>query len=85
MSEILGKEEDYQVWVLKFDAYSMVKGFYRIMYGTEVPVPYAQANKPADELKLEEKQDSDIARCSWLWIAQEKHSARSLMQSQRTG
>ena len=25
-----GKEEDYQVCVTKFDAYSMVKGFYRI-------------------------------------------------------
>ena len=41
-----GKEEDYQVWVTKFDAYSMVKGFYKIMDGTKVLVPYAQANKP---------------------------------------
>ena len=59
-----GKEEDYQVWVTKFDAYSMVKGFYRIMDGTEVPVPYAQANKTAEELKLEEKQD--VGYCTLL-------------------
>ena len=32
-----GKEEDYHVWVTKFDTYSMVKGFYKIMDGTEVP------------------------------------------------
>ena len=30
-----GKDEDYQVWVTKFEAYSMVKGFYKIMDGTE--------------------------------------------------
>ena len=26
--KIPGKHEDYQVWVTKFEAYSMVKGFY---------------------------------------------------------
>ena len=80
-----GKDEDNQVWVTKFEAYAMVKGFYKIMDGTEVLVPCAQANKNAEELKLEEKKTSDIARCSWLWIAKEMHSARSLMQSRRTG
>ena len=38
-------------------AYSKVKGFYKIMAGTEVLAPYAQANKTAEELKLEEKND----------------------------
>ena len=33
------KEGDYQVWVTKFVAYSKVNGFYKIMDGTEVPVP----------------------------------------------
>ena len=79
-----GKEEDYHVWVTKFDAYSMVKGFYKIMDGTEVPVPYAQANKTTEELKLEEKQD--VGYCTLLLAMDStgKHSARSLMQSQRT-
>ena len=29
-----GKGEDYQVWVTKFEAYSVVKGFYKIMDGS---------------------------------------------------
>ena len=52
-----GKDEDYQVWVTKLVAYSKVKGFYEIMAGTEVLVPYAQANKTAEDLKLEEEND----------------------------
>ena len=39
--KFLGKEEDYQVQVTKFVAY-------KIMAGTEVLVPCAQANKTAD-------------------------------------
>ena len=39
-----GKDEDYQVWVTKFVAYSKVKGFYKIMAGTKVLVPYTQAS-----------------------------------------
>ena len=58
-----GKDEYYQVWVTKFVAYSKVKGFYKIMAGTEVPVPYAQANKTAEELKLEEK--NDVGYCMY--------------------
>ena len=83
--KFLGKDEDYQVWVTKFEAYSMVKGFYKIMDGTEVPVPNAQANKTAEELKLEEK--NDVGYCTLLLAldSKGKHSARSLMQSWRTG
>ena len=44
-----GKDEDYQVWVTKFEAYAMVKGIYKIIDGTEVLVPYVQANKTAEE------------------------------------
>ena len=75
MSEVSGKEEDYQEWVTKFDAYSMVKSFYRIMDGTEVPVPYAQANTTAEELKLVEKQD--IGYCTLLLAMDSKGKAFS--------
>ena len=29
-----GKDEEYQVWITKFEAYSKVKGFYKVMAGT---------------------------------------------------
>ena len=63
------------MWVTKFDAYSMVKDFYKIMDGTEVPVPYAQANKTAEELKLEEK--NDIGYCTMLLAMDSKRKAFS--------
>ena len=53
-----GKDEDYQVWITKFEAYAKVKGFYSVMAGTEVPPPVSQAAKSADELKVEEKNDT---------------------------
>ena len=73
--KFLGKDEDYQVWVTKFEAYSKVKGFYKIMAGTKVPVPYAQANKNAEELKLEEK--NDIGYCTMLLAMDSKGKAFS--------
>ena len=73
--KFLSKDEDYQVWVTKLEAYSMVKGFYKIMDGTKVPVPYAQANKTAEELKLEEKQD--VGYCTLLLAMDSKGKAFS--------
>ena len=49
-----GKEEEYQVWITKFEAYAKVKGFYTVMAGTEVPPLVSQATKTAPELKVEE-------------------------------
>ena len=48
-----GKEEEYPVWITKFEAYAKVKGFYKVMAGTEVPPPMSQALKSADEPKVE--------------------------------
>ena len=33
-----GKDDEYQVWVTKFDAYAKVKGFYKIMAGTGINI-----------------------------------------------
>ena len=73
--KISGKELDYQVWVTKIDTYSMVKGFYRIMDGTEVPVPYAQSKNTAEELKVEEK--NDVRYCTLLLAMDSKGIAFS--------
>ena len=70
-----GKDEDYQVWVTKFVAYSKVKCFYKIMDGTEVPVPYAPDKKTAEELKLEEK--NDVGYCTLLLVMDSKGKAFS--------
>ena len=53
-----GKDEDYQVWITKFEDYMKVKGFYKVMAGTEVPAPASQVNKSAEELKSEERNDT---------------------------
>ena len=53
-----GKDEDYQVWITKFEAYAKVKGFYMVMAGTDVLPPANQATKTAPELKVEEKNDT---------------------------
>ena len=45
------------------------------MDGTEVPVPYAQANKTAEEPKLEEKQD--VGYCTLLLAMDSKGKAFS--------
>ena len=52
------KDEDYQVWITKFEAYMKVKGFYKVMAGTEVPPPASQTTRTAAELKVEEKNDT---------------------------
>ena len=70
-----GKDEDNQVWVTKFEAYAMVKGFYKIMDGTEVLVPYAQAKKAEAELKVEEK--NDVGYCTLLLAMDSKGKAFS--------
>ena len=46
--KFLGKGEDYQVWITKFEAYAKVKGFYKVMAGTEIPPPASQVNKSAE-------------------------------------
>ena len=53
----------------------MVKGFYKIVDGTEVPVPYAQANKTAEELKLAE--NNDVGYCMLLLAMDSKGKAFS--------
>ena len=53
-----GKDENYQIWITKFEAYAKVKGFYTVMAGTNVPPPANQATKTAPELKVEEKNDT---------------------------
>ena len=53
----------------------MVKGFFKIMDGTEIPVPYAQANKTEAELKLEEK--NDVRYCTLLLAMDSKGKAFS--------
>ena len=45
------------------------------MDGTKVPVPYAQANKTAEELKLEEKHD--VGYCTLLLAMDSKGKAFS--------
>ena len=50
---IRDRDEDYQDWITKFEAYAKVKGFYKVMAGTEVPPPTSQALKSADEPKVE--------------------------------
>ena len=53
-----GKDEEYQVWITKFEAYARVKGFYNVMAGTEVPPLANQTPKSADEMKVEERNDT---------------------------
>ena len=53
-----GNNEEYQVWITKFEAYAKVKGFYKVMAGTEVLPLASQATKTAEELKVEEKNDT---------------------------
>ena len=53
-----GKDEEYQVWITKFEAYTKVKGFYKVMAGTEVQPLASQATKSADEQKVEDKNDT---------------------------
>ena len=53
-----GKDEEYQVWITKFEAYAKVKGFYKVMAGTEVLPLASQATKTTAELKVEEKNDT---------------------------
>ena len=55
-----GKDEDYQIWITKFEAYTKVKGFYTVMAGTDVPPPANQATKTAPELK------NDTGYCTML-------------------
>ena len=50
-----GKDEEYQVWITKFEAYAKVKGCSSVMAGTDVPPPANQATKTAPKLKVEEK------------------------------
>ena len=45
--KFLGKDEDYQVWITKFEAYAKVKGFYKVMAGTEVPPLVSQTTRTA--------------------------------------
>ena len=52
-----GKDDEYQVWITKFEAYAKVKGFDKIVAGTEVPPPASQAVKSADEMKSQERND----------------------------
>ena len=61
-----GKDEDYQVWITKFEAYSKVKGFYKVMAGTEVPPPVSQVTRMAPEQKVEEKNDTGY--CTMLLV-----------------
>ena len=53
-----GKDEDYQVWITKFEAYAKVKGFNKVMAGTEVPPPVSQTTRMAPKQKVEEKYDT---------------------------
>ena len=55
------------------------------MDGTEVPVPNAQANKTAEELKLEEK--NDVGYCTLLLAMDSTGKAFSKVANaiQRTG
>ena len=48
-----GKDEDYQIWITKFEAYAKVKGFYKVMAGTEVLPLMCPTTKTAAELKVE--------------------------------
>ena len=64
--KFLGKDEEYQVWITKFEAYAKVKGFYSVMAGTEVLPPASQATKTAPELKVEEKNDTGY--CTMLLV-----------------
>ena len=53
-----GKDEEYQIWITKFEAYTRVKGFYNVMAGTEVPPLVSQTPKSTEEQKAEEKNDT---------------------------
>ena len=61
--KFLGKDEEYQVWITKFKAYSKVKGFYEVMAGTKVPPLMSQTTKTAPELKVEEMNDTGTVPC----------------------
>ena len=56
--KFLGKDEEYQVWITKFEANTRVKGFYNVMAGTEVPPPASQTLKSVEELKSEERNNT---------------------------
>ena len=56
--KFLGNEEEYQVWITKFEAYAKVKGCYKVMAGTEVPPLAIQAVRTAPKQKVEEKNDT---------------------------
>ena len=58
MSKVLGQRLGIPVWITEFEAYAKVKGFYKVMVGTEVLQLMAQVNKSAEELKVEERNDT---------------------------
>ena len=60
-----GKDEEYQVWITKFEAYAKVKHFYMVMAGTDVPPLANQATKTAPELKVVEKNNAGYCTCFW--------------------
>ena len=78
--KFLGKDEDYQVWITKFEAYAKVKGFYMVMAGTDIPPLANQATKTAPELKVEEKNDTGTVPCFWQWTVPERRSRWSLLR-----
>ena len=51
-----GKDEE--VWITKFEAYAELKGFYKVMAGTEVLPLVSQTTRMAPEQKAEERNDT---------------------------
>ena len=84
-----GKVEEYQVWITKFEAYGSVKGFYNVMAGTKTLPPANQTLKSAEELKVEEKNDTgyrtmllamDSTRKAFTMVALAKTSFRRMLE-----
>ena len=41
------KDEEYQVWITKFEDFTKVNGFYKVMAGTEIPPSASQVDRSA--------------------------------------
>jgi gag-polypeptide of LTR copia-type len=56
-----GKKEDYQKWSAKFLAYAHVKGFKKVLMGTETPPPAAEDLSTGDVIKKMLRKNNDLA------------------------
>ena len=77
-----GKDKDYQVWITKFEAYMKVKGFDKVMAGTEVLALASQVNKSAEELKSEE--GNDTGYCTMLLAMDSTRKAFTMVALAKT-